>query len=128
MDLEIAAGAGAALMAQSFLADAGSSAWEGAVRLLNAMRTKIAGNAPAELSLRQVEQNPQSQDAVDSLAVWIASSMREDADFLSEITSLIREAESGSAAPVVARTYNNYQGAEIGKVVSIETVTGDLNF
>jgi hypothetical protein len=127
MDLEVAASASAVLLAQGFLSEAGSSAWQGVARLLDVVRSRLNGNVRAQTSLQDLELAPHNQRAVNSLTSWIAAFMRDDPDFLEEVTRIIREEVEGGSQ-VFARTYNDYQGSKIDKVVNIETVTGDLNF
>ncbi|QTD99115.1 hypothetical protein S1361_17325 [Streptomyces cyanogenus] len=60
---------------------------------------------------------------------WLTTAMLEDAQFFGTVRNFVEQAPSPSVnSEVIAKVYNNYQNAKIGKIVNVETVHGDLNF
>ncbi|WP_420076905.1 hypothetical protein ACOAKG_27130 [Streptomyces sp. JL3001] len=129
MGIEAVAMATAALIAQGFLSEAGRATWDGMGRMMEVVRSKFSRNQEAQAALVAVERGPGDSDAQRLLAAQIMAESSEDLSFRTRLETLVNEAqENPSMAPIVARIVNDYRGANIGKLVNIDTVNGDLNF
>ncbi|MGW3316063.1 hypothetical protein [Streptomyces fungicidicus] len=129
MDIELVAATSSVLLAQGFLAEAGKSAWQGTTALLDTIRRRFQGNNNAESTLENLEQDPRNEAVMARMTHWLTAAMLEDAQFFSTVRNFVEQAPSPSVnSEVIAKVYNNYQNAKIGKIVNVETVHGDLNF
>ncbi|WP_208032744.1 hypothetical protein [Streptomyces cyanogenus] len=129
MDIELVAATSSVLLAQGFLAEAGKSAWQGTTALLETIRRRFQGNNNAESTLEKLEQDPRNEAVMARMTHWLTTAMLEDAQFFGTVRNFVEQAPSPSVnSEVIAKVYNNYQNAKIGKIVNVETVHGDLNF
>jgi hypothetical protein len=128
MEIEAVAMATAALVGQGFLSEAGRATWDGMGRMMTVIRSRFSRSQEAQSALIAVENNPTSTDAQRILASRIMAALSQDSAFLAQLESLVTDAQEDPAtASIVANNINDYRGANIGKLVNIETVNGDLN-
>ncbi|MYR38302.1 hypothetical protein GTX14_20170 [Streptomyces sp. SID4944] len=128
MEIATLAMASATIIAQGFLGEAGKNAWDGAGRLLSAVRSRFRGDPQMATALTRVEENPEDSDAVDALAVMLAAIAERDSQFHDYIAEVVEEVRRNGNMPQVVKNYDDFRSANIGKIVNVETVNGNLNF
>ncbi|MFJ3655497.1 hypothetical protein ACIPPR_19615 [Streptomyces nigra] len=128
MEIATLAMASATIIAQGFLGEAGKNAWDGGRRFLTVIRGRFRGNGEVSTALARVEEDPTNSEAVDTLALLLASAAERDAQFRDFIAEAVAEARRDGSAPQAVRNYSDFRNASIGKVVNVDTVNGNLNF
>ncbi|WP_146104101.1 hypothetical protein [Nonomuraea solani] len=129
MDIALLASAAAALIAQGFLSEAGASTWASVERMVVTIRDRFTGESSAQAALERVQAQPEDEASVDQLAIQVARAMQSDTDFADMVKDFVEcEGRDPRGSQVISRVYNDYKGAQIGKVVNVETVHGDMNF
>ncbi|MFC8383782.1 MULTISPECIES: hypothetical protein [Nocardia] len=101
-----------------------AGALSGAKRLLGLIRSKFAGNSQAEASLGYLEANPDDEQAQAAVTRHLENAMVADPQFASSIESELAQISNTNADIAFV---NNIQG-DVGKIVQIETVHGDVTF
>ncbi|WP_200741098.1 hypothetical protein [Streptomyces sp. MBT60] len=128
MEITALAIASATIIAQGFLGEAGKNSWDGAARLLSAVRNRFRGDQNMTAALTRVEGNPGDSEAVNILAIALAATAERDEQFRQIIGTAVEEARQDRNAPQAVRNYSDFRDANIEKVVNIDTVHGNLNF
>ncbi|MEU8361475.1 hypothetical protein AB0C27_36215 [Nonomuraea sp. NPDC048882] len=129
MDIALLASAAAALVAQGFLSEAGASTWVSVERMVASLRARFTGESSAQAALERVQAQPEDETSVDQLAIHVARAMKSDTHFADAVKEFVEsEGQDPRGSQVISRVYNDYRNAQIGKVVNVETVHGDMNF
>jgi hypothetical protein len=119
----------AALLAKTldqFAGEAGKGAWSGIGRLVGLIRSHFADDNAAEAALAQVEATPASPEGAENLAQALDRHAAEDPAFREALRAYIREAQQDPAtASFVTEISGN---AQVGKLVNIDRVDGDVSF
>jgi hypothetical protein len=111
---------------QAFATEAGQGAWSGLNRLVKLIRTKLAGDDAGSRALEEAEANPGDEVRTRELAVAINRHASTDASFREHLGELLRDAQ---ADPIVGQFVTTVSGnAEVGKIVNIRDVTGNVSF
>jgi hypothetical protein len=111
---------------QAFATEAGQGAWSGLNRLVKLIRTKLAGDDAGSRALEEAEANPGDEVRTRELAVAINRHASTDASFREQLGELLRDAQ---ADPIVGQFVTTVSGnAEVGKIVNIRDVTGNVSF
>jgi ApbE superfamily uncharacterized protein (UPF0280 family) len=109
-----------------FAADAGKHAWSGFTKLMNLVRQKFSGDPTATTALAAAQAAPADQQRVDELTASIDKYVRDDPQFKSALAELVKEAESD---PTIGEFVTEVSGnAQVGKIVNINEVKGDVSF
>ncbi|MCX4981491.1 hypothetical protein [Streptomyces sp. NBC_00572] len=117
----------ASLVAGGFLAEAGSGAWRTATRLAAFLRGKFGTDQEAVEVLEQCEVEPSNEAARNRLLSAIESYLGSDSAFRDELLSTL-ESEGYARDDVVNDRISISGHANVGKVVQIKTVQGDVSF
>lgn len=109
-----------------FATDAGKHAWSGLTKLVDVVKSRFAGDEPANAALDSARATPDDEGSVRALANAVDRYVREDPQFRSTVTELARRAE---ADPMIGTFVVEVRdNAQIGKLVNITEVHGDVNF
>ena len=124
--ISITAAALVATALQAFATQAGQGAWSGLSRLVNLIRAKLAGDEAGNKALDQVQASPADEARTRELAAAIDRHASADASFRESLAGLLREAQ---ADPIIGQFVTTVSGnAEVGKIVNIGDVTGNVSF
>lgn len=119
----------AALVAKAldeFATEAGKRAWAGLGKLVALVKSKFTGDDEAAATLAGAEDTAGDQARVDALAASIDRHVSADPAFHAAVSKLVREAEGD---PMVGTFVTKISGnAQVGKVVNISDVHGDVSF
>ncbi|MFI7114481.1 hypothetical protein ACIBK9_49790 [Nonomuraea sp. NPDC050227] len=104
----------------------GRETWNGMKRLVELVRDRLSGDDSAQEVISGVEAGNDVPEAARSLAEVLDRHAASDPAFRRTLAELIGE---GMADPAAGRMVTQiYGNAEVGKVVTIGTVTGDVSF
>lgn len=124
--ISITAAALVAAALQAFATEAGQGAWSGLSRLVKLIRTKLAGDEAGSTALEQVQANPADEARTRELAAAIDRHVGADASFRESLAGLLREAQQD---PIVGQFVTTVSGnAQVGKIVNVRDVTGNVSF
>jgi LDH2 family malate/lactate/ureidoglycolate dehydrogenase len=124
--ISLTAAALVATAVQAFATEAGQSAWSGLSRLVKLIRTKLVGDDAGNRALEEVQANPGDEIRTRELASAIDRHVGADASFREQLAQLLREAQ---ADPIVGQFVTTVSGnAQVGKIVNIRDVTGNVSF
>jgi hypothetical protein len=112
--------------AEGFGAHLGGDTASALERLVASVRGRLRGNARAEGALARVEEQPRERGRIVALAELLDELLGGDRQFQDEMAELVRlvRADEGLARILVQITGN----AQVGKVVNIDEVHGDVIF
>jgi hypothetical protein len=112
--------------AEAAAGEAGKGAWTAVMRVADTVRSKFAGDRDATEALDRLEAKPSSHGRAQELAEIIEARLEADPEFASDLARLIEEAKGNPRlSPIVTVIQGN---AQVGKVTTIGSVTGDLQF
>jgi len=124
--ISITAAALVATALQAFATEAGQGAWSGLSRLVKLIRAKLAGDEAGNKALDQVQANPADEARTRDLAAAIDRHASADASFRESLAGLLREAQGD---PIIGQFVTTVSGnAQVGKIVNIRDVTGNVSF
>jgi len=124
--ISITAAALVATALQAFATEAGQGAWSGLSRLVKLIRAKLAGDKAGNKALDQVQANPADEARTRDLAAAIDRHASADASFRESLAGLLREAQGD---PIIGQFVTTVSGnAQVGKIVNIRDVTGNVSF
>jgi hypothetical protein len=104
----------------------GEGLWAGIGRLAGLVREKLGGDSAGAAALERLEANPQDRTAVERLAGELDRHAAADPDFHQQLTALVEEARRDpKAGQFVTNVYGN---AQVGKLVNIGDVQGNVSF
>ncbi|SNY76860.1 hypothetical protein SAMN04244553_0842 [Nocardia amikacinitolerans] len=109
-----------------FATETGRRTWAGLGKLVELIRSKFAGDDEAAATLAEAEGVPADPERVDALASSIDRHVQTDPAFRAAVTELVRTAEGD---PMVGSIVTKVSGsAQVGKLVNISEVRGDVSF
>ncbi|MFD8611332.1 hypothetical protein [Streptomyces sp. NPDC059631] len=117
----------ASLLAGGFLTEAGSGAWRTTARITAFLRRRFGGDQQALDALQQCENNPSDALAQQALRTALDRHLEEDDNFRSELLAAL-EAQGYSRDAVLNNRVTVTDQANVGKIVQIERVQGDVSF
>ena len=117
----------ASLLAGGFIAEAGSATWRTTTRIAEFLRRKFRGDQPALNALQRCEDEPSSTSVQDDLRSTLDRYLNSDSQFRSELLSVL-ESQGYSQNDVLNNRVTVTDQANVGKIVQIKSVQGDVSF
>ncbi|MEU2595777.1 hypothetical protein ABZ669_00505 [Streptomyces hirsutus] len=115
------------LIAGGFLAEAGSGTWRSATRIANFLRRKFGSDQTAVGALQQCEEAPTDESTRSNLRAVIDRYLDGDSQFREDLLSTL-ESEGYSRDEVQNNRVAVSDHANVGKIVQIKSVQGDVSF
>jgi hypothetical protein len=106
--------------------EAGKSAWLGVQRLARAVREKLANDPDGESVLEHARTIPQDQALILRLAQVLDRHLSEDTAFHATLTGFVADMRRNPVAGQFVTQISD--SAQVGKVVQIGNVEGDVTF
>jgi hypothetical protein len=120
----------AGLLAEKTLEAAGDKAGEGALvalgRIAETIRSRFRGDQEVTETLDRLEANPKSQARTAELAEVLQPRLEADPQLVAELARLVEQAKADPTAGPIATVIQG--NAQVGKVTTIGSVTGDIHF
>jgi hypothetical protein len=105
---------------------AGKGAWGALTRLAEAVRARFGGDPEVTQTLDRLDAKPTSQVPTQELAEVLQPRLAADPEYTAELARLVDQAKTD---PRVGTLVTLIQGnAQVGKVTTIGSVTGDVHF
>lgn len=117
----------ASLLAGGFLAEAGSGAWRTATRIAAFLRDKFASDQSAIDALEECERDPSSATTRNDLRSVLDLYVTRDQEFHDQLLSTLKS-EGSDANDVLNTQVAVTDQAQVGKIVQIKSVQGDVSF
>lgn len=113
--------------AESFVKEGAKSTFGALKPVYNWVWAKLARDTPAAAALNDPTRQPAGPEAVSEVAHAISAHLASDGVAREELERLVDEARQrdGAAGAFVVQVI---KGAKVGKIVSIDTVVGDVRF
>ncbi|MFJ4697475.1 hypothetical protein [Streptomyces sp. AM 3-1-1] len=117
----------ATLLAGGYLTEAGSGAWRTTTRIVAFLRNKFGQDQQALDALQRCEDDPSSASAQADVRSALDRYLDTDPDFRSELLSVL-ESQGCSQKEVLNNQVTVTDQANVGKIVTIKDVQGDVSF
>ncbi|MBZ6227883.1 hypothetical protein [Streptomyces olivaceus] len=117
----------ATLLAGGYLAEAGSEAWRTTTRIVAFLRNKFGRDQQALDALQRCEDDPSSTSAQADVRTALDRYLDTDPGFRSELLSVL-ESQGYSQKEVLNNQVTVTDQANVGKIVTIKDVQGDVSF
>ncbi|MET7569326.1 hypothetical protein ABZT04_12580 [Streptomyces sp. NPDC005492] len=128
MEVDLIAAGVAALLAKSageeFARESGKATWERVRELLQSVRRRLSEDTRGTAALAAAESDPQNESVLEDLAGELQQRAREDESFASILAEITRTSREN---PGVGNITVEGQ-AQVGKIVSMGNVHGDVTF
>ncbi|MEV8296489.1 hypothetical protein [Streptomyces rochei] len=115
------------LIAGGFLAEAGSGTWRTATRVTDFLRRKFGRDQAAIEALQECEEAPSDESVRNNLRAVLDRYLDGDSQFQEALLSTL-EAEGYSRDEVQNNRIAVSDNANVGKIVQIKSVQGDVSF
>jgi hypothetical protein len=117
----------ATLLAGGYLAEAGSGAWRTTTRITAFLRNKFGRDQQALEALQRHEDDPTSASAQADLRTTLDRYLDSDSEFRDQLLSVL-ESQGYSQNEVMNSRVTVADQANVGKIVQIKDVQGDVSF
>jgi hypothetical protein len=112
--------------AESFVKEGAKSAFAALKPVYDWVKAKLTGDPPAAAALNDLTGQQDKPEAVTEIARAISAQLASDGAAKEELGRLVAKArQDGVAGAFVVQVM---EGAKVGKIVSIGTIVGDVNF